>query len=80
MLPIAALAAVMAALLLAAPAALATDGKGLAGSADDKMVTLFCLGLIVFFPVLVTALSLIQGRLDARKERRRYDLERLEQS
>jgi hypothetical protein len=34
--------------------------------------------VIAFFPILVIALSLLQGRLDARKERRRYDLERLE--
>jgi hypothetical protein len=74
----AALAAVLSAALLAAPAALATDGKGLAGSVSDKTITLFCFGVIAFFPILVIALSLLQGRLDARKERRRYDLERLE--
>ena len=63
--------------LVAAPAALATNGQGLAGSASDKTVTLFCFAVIAFFPILVITLSFVQGRLDARKERRRYDLERL---
>ncbi len=63
-------------LLVAAPAALAADGVGLAGPATDKTVTFFCFGLIIFFAVLVIVMSLIQGRLEKRKERRRYDLER----
>jgi hypothetical protein len=65
------------AILLAAPAALADDGVGLLGRTDDKMVTFICFGVIVFFPLLVTVLALIQGRLEKRKEQRRYDLERL---
>jgi hypothetical protein len=68
--------AIVAALALA-PGALAADGEGLVGRTDDKLITLFCLGVVLFFPVLVTVLSIVQGRLEARKERRRYDLERL---
>ena len=34
-------------------------------------------GVIAFFPILEITLAAIQGRLEARKERRRYDLERL---
>jgi hypothetical protein len=64
-------------LALLAPAALAADGEGLYGKTDDKVVTFFCFGVMAFFAILVTVLSLIQGRLDARKERRRSDLERL---
>jgi hypothetical protein len=64
------------ALLLAAPFALADNGTGLAGPTDDKTVTFFCFGVIGFFAILVIVLSLIQGRLEKRKERRRYDLER----
>lgn len=60
-----------------APPALASDGVGLAGRVGDKTITLFCFGVIAFFPILVITLSIIQGRLEARKERRRYDLERL---
>ena len=72
-----ALATVLAVLLAQAPAAMASDGLGLAGRVGDKTITLFCFGVIVFFALLVTALSFVQGRLEARKDRRRYDLERL---
>jgi hypothetical protein len=67
----------LAGLLLLAPAAMAADGEGLAGRVGDKTITFFCFGVIAFFPLLVITLSLLQGRLEARKERRRYDLERL---
>jgi hypothetical protein len=63
-------------LLFAAPAAFAENGVGLAGPTTDKTVTFFCFGVIGFFAVLVIALSLIQGKLEKRKEQRRYDLER----
>ena len=63
-------------LLVAAPAAPAEDGVGLIGPTTDKTITFFCFGVIAFFAILVTAMSLIQDRLEKRKERRRYDLER----
>jgi putative copper export protein len=72
-----ALGATAAMLLVLAPAAMAADGVGLAGRTTDKTITFFCFGVIAFFPILVTVLSLLQGRLEKRKERRRYDLERL---
>lgn len=72
----AALLSIWALLLVAAPAALA-DGVGLAGPTDDKMVTFFCFGVIAFFAILVIGLSLLQGKLEKRKDRRRTDLERL---
>lgn len=62
--------------LLAAPAALAENGVGLAGPTTDKTVTFFCFGVIGFFAILVIVLSLLQGRLEKRKEQRRYDLQR----
>lgn len=62
--------------LLAAPLVLADNGVGLAGPVTDKTVTFFCFGVIAFFAILVVLLSLIQGRLERRKEERRYDLER----
>ncbi len=67
----------MLALFVVAPAAFAADGVGLAGRTDDKLVTFFCFGVIAFFPTLVIVLSLIQGKLEKRKDERRYDLERL---
>jgi hypothetical protein len=73
---ISALLASLAAALLAAPAALADNGTGLAGPVTDKTVTLFCFGVIIFFAALVIVLSLIQGRLEKRKEMRQHDLSR----
>jgi hypothetical protein len=69
--------ALWATMLVAAPAALAEDGVGLAGPTSDKTVTFFCFGVIAFFAALPIVLSLIQGKLEKRKEKRRYDLERL---
>ncbi len=67
----------LVAMLVLAPAAMAADGVGTYGRTDDKVVTFFAFGLIAFFAILVTVLSLIQIRLEARKERRTQDLERL---
>ena len=67
----------LTAMLVAAPVALADNGVGLAGPTTDKTVTFFCFGVMAFFVVLVVVMSLIQGKLEKRKERRRYDLERL---
>ncbi len=73
---VAALLSIWALMLLAAPAALAENGVGLMGPTDDKMVTFFCFGVIAFFAILVIAMSLLQGKLEKRKARRRTDLER----
>ena len=67
----------LAGLLVLSPAAMAADGVGTYGRTDDKVVTWFAFGLIAFFAIFVTVLSLIQIRLDSRKERRTKDLERL---
>jgi hypothetical protein len=71
----AALAAVAS--LVAAPVAMAADGVGLYGRTDDKVVTFFAFGVIAFFAILVITLSLVQIRLEGRKERLHQDLERL---
>ena len=63
--------------LVLAPAAMAADGVGVYGRTDDKVVTYFMFGVIAFFAALVIVLSLIQIRLDNRKERRMEELERL---
>jgi putative copper export protein len=72
----AALCAALAMLLVAAPAALAENGVGLAGPTTDKTVTFFCFGVIAFFAILPIVLTLIQSRLEKRKEMRRSDLQR----
>jgi hypothetical protein len=71
------LLATWALMLVAAPAALAENGVGLAGPTTDKTVTFFCFGVIAFFAILPIVASLIQGRLEKRKDQRRSDLERL---
>jgi hypothetical protein len=67
---------ILATMLLAAPAAMAENGVGLAGPTTDKTVTFFCFGVIAFFALLPIVMSLIQGKLEKRKERRRTDLQR----
>jgi hypothetical protein len=71
------LATALVALLALAPTAMAADGVGLWGRTDDKVVTYFCFAVMGFFTVLVIVLSLIQIRLEGRKERAREQLERL---
>jgi hypothetical protein len=58
-------------LLLAAPAFAGDNGEGLVGETDDRIITFFCLGLVVAFCVLVTLLTFLQQALDRRKEERK---------
>ena len=71
------LVAALTAALLLAPSALAADGVGLYGRTDDKVVTFFAFGVIAFFAIFVTVATLIQMRLESRKERARDEVERL---
>jgi hypothetical protein len=66
-------------LLAAAPAVMAADGEGLYGRTNDKVITFFSFGVIAFFAILVIVLSIVQHRLENRKERVREDIERLRQ-
>jgi hypothetical protein len=67
-----ALPAVFVTLLVLAPSALAHDGgEGWWGETNDKVVTNAGFILIVFFPVFVLLMSLLQGALDRRKARRK---------
>ena len=65
------------ALLVTASPAMAADGVGLWGRTDDKVITFFSLGVLVFFALLVTGHSLLQIRLESRRERERAERERL---
>jgi len=67
----------LSALLASAPMAMAADGVGLWGRTDDRVVTYWGFAIIVFFTVLVIVLSIVQIRLEGRKERAKQDLERL---
>jgi hypothetical protein len=58
--------------LVPAATALAGDnGEGLYGETDDKIVTFFSLGVVVFFVVFVILASWAQAALDRRKEQRK---------
>jgi hypothetical protein len=61
-----ALAGLLVQLALAAPA-LARGGEGTYGKYDDKVVTNFGFGLMIFFTLLVIVLSLAQAALERRK-------------
>jgi hypothetical protein len=66
-------------LLALAPGAMGADGEGLYGRTDDKVITFFCFGVIAFFTIVVVVGSILQHRLESRKERVREDIERLRQ-
>jgi preprotein translocase subunit SecG len=63
----------IAMLALTAPVALASNhdgGEGLWGETNDKVVTYAGFILIVAFPTLALVLTLIQQRLEKRKDQR----------
>ncbi len=63
--------AVLVSLALAAPAFAGDNGEGLIGETDDKIVTFFGLGLVVFFTLVTIVGSTIQALLERRKEQRK---------
>jgi hypothetical protein len=54
-------------LVLAAPAMAGEGGEGLYGKTNDKVVTNFGYGVMIFFTLLVTILSVGQYLLERRK-------------
>jgi hypothetical protein len=64
------LAVVVGQLLLAAPA-LAKNGEGVVGETNDKVITYFCLGLVIFFTLVAIVGTLVQSALDRRKQARK---------
>ena len=58
-------------LVLAAPAFATDNGEGLLGETDDRIVTFFSLGVVLFFAVFVFVASVIYGRLEKRKDERK---------
>ncbi|HEV3284845.1 MAG TPA: hypothetical protein VG010_11635 [Solirubrobacteraceae bacterium] len=62
----------LALLLVLVPAAWATnDGRGFYGETNDKVTTNAGFILILFFPIFVFAMSMLQRHLDKRKEARK---------
>ena len=65
------LAILVTMLLTAAPALAGDNGEGLVGETDDKIITFFSLGVILFFTAVIILGSVIQGRLEKRKDERK---------
>ena len=61
--------------LLVVPAASALakgdNGEGLAGETDDKLITFFSFGVIVFFVLVIVIGTLIQTALEKRKQEKK---------
>ena len=58
--------------LLAQIVVFASDnGEGLVGETDDRIITFFSLGLVIFFTIFVILASTLQGALERRKEERK---------
>jgi len=72
-----ALAVLALSALALAPAAGAADGEGLVGRPTDFEITMWGFGVIALFMILPVVLSIIQHKLDTRKERAREQLERV---
>ena len=61
-------------LLLATPVLAAEgndNGEGLLGELNDKIITFFSLGVVLFFVVVVILGTLIQNALEKRKDARK---------
>jgi hypothetical protein len=58
-------------LIPAATAFAGDNGEGLYGETDDKIITFFCLGVVIFFTLFVILASWLQAVLDRRKEQRK---------
>jgi hypothetical protein len=58
-------------LFLAAPAFAHDNGEGILGETDDRIITFFALGVVIFFAIFVVVASAVQGRLEKRKDERK---------
>jgi hypothetical protein len=55
----------------AVPAFAGDNGEGLVGETDDKIITFFSLGLVVFFIAVAALGSWLQSVLERRKDARK---------
>ena len=58
-------------LVLVAPAVAHDNGEGLVGETDDRIITAFSLGVVVFFILVVCVGSWLQSVLEKRKDARK---------
>ena len=61
----------LASLVLAPAASAFNDGRGFYGATNDKVVTDAGFILIIFFPLFIFCMSMLQRHLDKRKEARK---------
>jgi hypothetical protein len=79
-LPAAMLIAVTSLLVVAAPVLAHDNGEGWWGETNDRVVTNAGFVLIIFFPLFVFVVSLIQWQLEKRKDRRKAEAKRRAQA
>ena len=79
-LPVSALIAVTTLLVVAAPVLAHDNGEGWWGETDDRVITNAGFILIIFFPLFIFIVSLIQWRLEVRKDRRKAEAKRRTQT
>ena len=79
-LPVSVLIAATALLVLAAPVFAHDNGEGWWGETDDRVVTNAGFILIIFFSLFVLLVSLLQWRLEKRKDLRKAAAKRRAQS
>jgi hypothetical protein len=60
--------AVLGALAFSATALGSDNGEGLIGETDDRIVTFFSLGVLLFFPLVALIGTVLQTRLERRRE------------
>ena len=64
-------ATVLLGAVLASPALAHDNGEGLIGETDDRIITFFSLGVVLFFTLVICLGSYLQNRLEKRKEARK---------
>jgi peptidoglycan biosynthesis protein MviN/MurJ (putative lipid II flippase) len=79
-LPVSVLIAVTAMLVLAAPVFAHDNGEGWWGETNDVVVTNAGFILIIFFPLFILLVSLLQWRLEKRKDLRKAAAKRRAQA
>lgn len=79
-LPAATLIAVTTLLVVAAPVMAHDNGEGWWGETNDRVITNAGFILIIFFPLFIFVMSLIQWQLEKRKDRRKLEAKRRAQT
>lgn len=75
-LPAATVIAVTTLLVVAAPVMAHDNGEGWWGETNDRVITNAGFILIIFFPLFIFVMSMIQWQLEKRKDRRKAEAKR----